>query len=347
MLWPIGQPSGELYEIAMRSCEYWLRLGKSGVVEIEQCGSIHVAHQPDEFAVLEEFCAHGSHATEMLNAESVMQRAPMVNPSGLLGGMLSSREMRFNPRVASLRIAAWMESEKGVNFRFNATVTKIDERKVYASDGRSWSADRIVICGGSDLQTLYPGVLQNAGLKLCKLQMLKAVQACSETMQPHIASGLSLRHYSSFGCCPSLEGLKQRVASESPELDHFGIHVLASAFRSGEIFLGDSHEYDENISPFDKAEIDELILRELRKIIRLNDWTIHERWHGIYAKHPELPVVEQEVDSGVYAITGAGGSGMTMSFGLAARTWKRWMGEVDDEVESLEGDRVRLGWDDH
>jgi glycine/D-amino acid oxidase-like deaminating enzyme len=55
MLWPIGQPSGELYEIAMRSREYWLRLGNSGVVEIEQCGSIHVAYQSDELAVLEEF----------------------------------------------------------------------------------------------------------------------------------------------------------------------------------------------------------------------------------------------------------------------------------------------------
>ena len=61
---------------------------------------------------------------------------------------------------------------------------------------------------------------------------------------------------------------------------------------------------------------------------------MRERWHGLYAKHPELPVVEQEVEPGVHVITGTGGSGMTMSFGLAARTWKRWMGEVDDEVES-------------
>jgi glycine/D-amino acid oxidase-like deaminating enzyme len=103
---------------------------------------------------------------------------------------------------------------------------------------------------------------------------------------------------------------------------------MASPFRSGEILLGDSHEFDADISPFDKSVIDELMLRELRKIIQLNDWTIRERWHGIYAKHPALPGVELEVEPGVYAITGMGGSGMTMSFGLAERTWMSWMGEL-------------------
>lgn len=328
MIWPIGQPSGELYDIALRARDRWMTLSKTGVVEVEECGSIHVAHQPDELAVLNEFCAHGSHSVEMIDAAAVMQRAPMVNPNGLLGGMVSSTEMRVNPRVASAQIASWLQAQKNVTCCFNTTITEIEGSMVHASDGRSWSAGRILVCGGSDLQTLYPEVLQNAGMKLCKLQMLKAVQACSETLQPHIASGLTLRHYSSFGCCPSLAGLKQRIATESPELDHYGIHVMASPFRSGQILLGDSHEYDADITPFDKAEIDELMVRELRKIIRLNDWTMHERWHGIYAKHAELPVVEHEVEPGVYAITGTGGSGMTMSFGLAERTWKRWMGEI-------------------
>jgi D-hydroxyproline dehydrogenase subunit beta len=329
MLWPIGQPSGELHAVAMRSRERWLALYAAGVVDIEPCGSIHVAHRADELAVLEEFCGLGSQAVEMLSADAVMQRAPIVNPSGLLGGMLSGTEMRVNPRVAAAQIAQWLQAEKQVTCGFNTMVAKIDGHRVYTADGHSWSAERILICSGADLQSLYPSALQNVGLKLCKLQMLKAVQARSETVQPHIASGLTLRHYSSFGCCPSLTGLKQRVASESPELDHFGIHVMASPFRSGEILLGDSHEYDADLSPFDKVEIDELIVRELRKIIRLNDWTMHERWHGIYAKHPNLPAVELEVEPGVFAITGTGGSGMTMSFGLAERTWKRWMGEYE------------------
>ncbi len=102
---------------------------------------------------------------------------------------------------------------------------------------------------------------------------------------------------------------------------------MASVFNSGEILLGDSHEYDEAISPFDKAEIDDLMIRELKKVICLNGWTIQERWHGIYAKHPDLPVVDQEILPGVNVFVGAGGAGMTMSFGLADRAWQSWVGE--------------------
>ena len=71
---------------------------------------------------------------------------------------------------------------------------------------------------------------------------------------------------------------------------------MASQFQSGEVILGDSHEYGKDISPFDKIEIDELMIRELKQVIRLNDWTIKEKWYGIYAKHPDLPVYEEEIN---------------------------------------------------
>ena len=67
---------------------------------------------------------------------------------------------------------------------------------------------------------------------------------------------------------------------------------------SGEVVIGDSHEYDADISPFDKPEIDDLILKYLRGMLRLPDWHIASRWHGIYAKHPTKPFVTAEPQPG-------------------------------------------------
>lgn len=327
MIWPIGQPAGELHNTALRSRELWLELQQAGAVQLATCGSIHLAHRDDEQAVLEEFCAQGSHDVSLLTADQVRQLSPLANPAGLRCGMLSQTEMRVDPRQASRSIAQWLAATCGVNFEFGTTVCTVADGTVQTTDGRQWQAEKIIVCGGSDLQTLFPEYLQQAGLKLCKLQMLAVPP--QQNLSPdsaHIASGLTLRHYQSFESCPGHAQLRARIASETPELDRYGIHVMASVMPDQRIILGDSHVYDAEITPFDSAQIDELILRELRKVIQLQNWQIAERWHGIYARHPQQPVVAIEVSPGIQLCTGTGGAGMTMSFGLADRLWNQWQG---------------------
>lgn len=324
MIWPVGQTAGDAYATALRSRELWLELGERGVLTVERCGSIHLAHRPDELVVQQEFCRQGTHAARMLPAAEVLSRSPLVNGDGLLSGLFSDTELRVDPRVASARIAAWLAESHRVECHFATPVVAIEDQTVRASDGRTWRAERIVLCSGSDLRTLFPATFAASGLILCKLQMLRSVAQDVPAPTPHLASGLTLRHYTAFRECPSLAGLKARVAAETPELDRFGIHVMASPFPGGEVVLGDSHEYGADITPFDTTEIDDLILRESRKVFHLDDWTIRQRWHGIYAKHPRLLVFEHEVEPGVNVFVGTGGAGMTMAFGLADRAWDRW-----------------------
>lgn len=327
MIWPIGQPTGDKREIAMRAREGWRELDRLGVVEVQDCGSLHLAHHPDELAVLEEYSSMERNDVEMWTRTEVLDRAPQANEVGLLGGMYSPHEMRVDPRTASARIAAWLAQDHGVSVWYRTPIASVEGREVKASDGRVWRADRILVCGGSDFATLFPEAFTESGLVPCKLQMLKSVpQPVSHRQSIHLASGLTLRHYSSFEVCPSLTGLKERIARESPELDRYGIHVMVSPFPGGEVIMGDSHEYGDEITPFDKSEIDELMLRELRRAFHLADWTIAERWHGIYAKHPTLPVFESRVSDRATVFTGTGGAGMTMAFGLAENAWTRWDG---------------------
>lgn len=328
MVWPIGQPAGELHEIALASAARWQKLGQESGIWVHPCGSIHLAHRPDEWQVLQEFAEQANalgFACQLLSADGVLKKTPAANPAGLLGGLFSNSELAVNPRAAIRGLPAWLAKTHGVRFEFGTTVTAVTPTELATADGQKARIDKAIVCSGADFASLFPEVLQSAGMKQCKLQMLRTTaQANGWRLGPHLASGLTLRHYQNFSVCPSLPALRARIAEETPELDQFGIHVMASQNDAGEVILGDSHEYDDTIEPFDKARIDELMLRELRQILQLPAWSIEERWHGIYAKHPTLPMFQAEPLPGVHVCTGTGGAGMTMSFGLAERNWQRW-----------------------
>ena len=328
MIWPIGQPAGGCHAIALRTRELWLELKKEAGIWVNECGSIHLAHRADEMAVLAEFAQRApalGYDVRLMTAAEVLEAARAANPEGLLGGLWSPSELCVDPREAIAATADWLHNRHRVEFRFNTLVRAADERGVETADGRRFAAHRTIICSGADFETLFPDVLAKSGLRRCKLQMLRTEpQPGGWRIGPHLASGLTLRHYKNFEVCQTLAALKQRVAQESPELDRFGIHVMVSQNRLGEAVLGDSHEYDGAISPFDKTQIDNLMLRELRAVFKLQSWTIAERWSGIYAKHASEPQFIAEPLPGVSIVTATGGAGMTLSFGLAEANWRRW-----------------------
>ena len=215
------------------------------------------------------------------------------------------------------RLPEWLTSEFGVRFEFGTAVTGFERPRVTAG-GRTWEAQRLVVCSGDDFQTLFPETFASASLMRCKLQMMRSQSYAGRLrLGPMLAGGLTLRHYKNFQDCPTLAAVKQRVARETPEYDRYGIHVMASQNGAGELILGDSHEYDEAIEPFDKPEIDRLILAYLETFLDVPDLQIAARWHGVYAKHPSDGYFVAHPAPGATVVTCVGGAGMTLSFGLA------------------------------
>lgn len=254
---------------------------------------------------------------ELLTRQQVAARSAGANTKGLLAGMWSPTETCVDPRQVIARLPGWLERELGVHFEFGTAVTAFEQPTVTAG-GKSWHARRLIVCSGDDFQTLYPEAFAAVGLMRCKLQMLRTQSYAGKfKLGPMLAGGLTLRHYKNFQDCPTLQTLKDRVVRDTPEFDRYGIHVMASQNGSGELILGDSHEYGADIEPFDKPEIDRLILDYLPTILDLPDLTIAARWHGIYAKHPTDSYFVTQPAPGATVATCVGGAGMTLSFGLA------------------------------
>jgi glycine/D-amino acid oxidase-like deaminating enzyme len=54
LIWPIGQPAGQMHRMALRSREIWLEALTAARLSYRPTGSLHVAHRPDEADVLRE-----------------------------------------------------------------------------------------------------------------------------------------------------------------------------------------------------------------------------------------------------------------------------------------------------
>jgi FAD dependent oxidoreductase TIGR03364 len=329
MLWPIGQPPGPLYRLARRSLEIWQDVLRASGLWHAPVGSLHLAHHEDEAAVLREFvAAEGKERScTLLTAAQITDRFPVAVPAGLRCGLWSPVEVNVDPRQVIAELPAWLQRTYGVEFHFGTPVLGYDRPRVITVAGE-WHADRLLVCTGADFREVAPDAFAAAGLVPCKLQMLRGIPSEQDYFRvgTMLAAGLTLRHYRAFAACPSLPALCQRFDRELPQYGEYGIHVLLAENASGELVIGDSHEYGDAIEPFDKPEIDNLILRYLRTFVTLPDLRLTARWHGIYVKHPTEPYVCADPRPGLRAVTGVGGMGMTLSFGLAEQVIADWLG---------------------
>jgi FAD dependent oxidoreductase TIGR03364 len=321
MIWPIGQPSGKLYERALQSKRIWKQVCTEANIWHNECGSIHLAHSADEWQVLQELqeCYGHERAFTLLHKDQVEECCPAAQPNALEGGLYSQDEMLVDARNAIEQLPLYLSEKYRIQFFWGKCVTYISNGTAYIGNEEMHEADLIFICSGTDFETLYPEVFLQLPLTKCKLQMMR-LQQQPEGWQigPALCGGLSLIHYKSFAVASSLQKLQQRYHTEMSGYTDWGIHVMVAQNERGELTIGDSHEYGNTHDPFDKEVINKLIIDYLQKIARFKNWDVKESWNGIY---PKLTNGDTEIflcpEPGVYILNGFGGAGMTLSFGYA------------------------------
>src|SRR5215831_17402984 len=326
LIWPIGQPHGALHQLAQRSRAHWIQVLNDARLPYLSTGSLHVVYREDEAEVAREFAELApdlGYKCSWLKPDEVLARSAAVRPNTLIGALWSPLEVTVDPRMTIATLPQYLNEKFKVQFRFGYAVRNIDVPVIEAGNER-WQVDRAIVCTGEDFESLYPEVYAAAGLTRVKLQMLRTEpQPAGWQLGPVLAAGLTLRFYPSFGVCRTLAALKERIMNETPEYDRWGIHGLVSQTASGELTLGDSHEYGLSVDVFNREEIDELMLNYISGFLRAPIMHIAQRWYGVYAKHPDRSYVSLDAAPGVRIVTSPGGAGMTLSFGIAAQTLER------------------------
>jgi D-hydroxyproline dehydrogenase subunit beta len=313
LIWPIGQPAGPRFELAVKSRELWLQLSREAGFWINQNGSLFVASAEDEMQVLNEYHNQFGMKTKILSPSEVSVVSGQIHTEMIEGALFSPGEMTVNPPDAIRAITNYLKSLKNVTMKTGEMVLEAGNGIIRTSTG-SWKADRIIICSGSVTHALYSDVLKQSGMTACKLQMMKFKSLENAfTIGPTICGGLTLQHYESFKDCPSIDQLKKRIRTDLPEYVKYGVHVLVAQNNHGEFIIGDSHEYGDETDPFDNAEINNLIISYLEKYFPVHKLTLTKSWHGIYLKNPVHTEFVHQADPNTFLITGFGGGGMTLA----------------------------------
>jgi FAD dependent oxidoreductase TIGR03364 len=321
MIWPIGQPDGILYERALRSRGIWKQECEAAGIWFKEAGSIHLAYTEEEWEVLNElhegFCKE--RPVRLLKPGDIFQLSDAVVEKNLIGGLFSSDELIVDPREAIPGIAEHLSETMDVDFIWGRCVTYIADQTVYIGLNEQIEADLILVCNGSDLETLYPEIFDKEPFTKCKLQMMRfASQSQQWKFGPALCGGLSLVHYNSFKIAASLEKLKDRFNEEMKQYLCWGIHVMIAQNGRGELIVGDSHEYGKTHDPFNKVLLNEMILSYLKTFATFNNCQQLDSWNGTYAKLIDgRTEFIYSPENGVYLINALGGAGMTLSFGLA------------------------------
>ncbi|WP_035056790.1 TIGR03364 family FAD-dependent oxidoreductase [Andreprevotia chitinilytica] len=312
----LGQRPGDMRELALKSRDIWLEVLPQAGCWYKQQGSLTIARDALEMAVLEEFQSMlgADYGTRLAAPAEVAAHGLPIDQ--VAGALFSPTEIALEARVAIPAIAKWLAEQHGVEFVFGAQVNAIDLPTIHTSRG-TWQAERVFVCAGHDFQTLYPESFAGLGLKRCALQMLRVANP-GFTLGPALMTGLSTLRYEAFDDIATVAILRARVAEREPFLLDEGIHLIVQQVgESGELIIGDSHRYGESVGPFNADAVDTRLLQLAQSLLG-RELTVTERWQGIYASGPGDYLV-RDVADGVQAVAITAGVGMSISFALAER----------------------------
>lgn len=309
-----GQRRGEHWARAMRTRDVWEQVAPQAGINVIHQGLYVLAQRPEAMDVLDAFLqTEMGEGCRMLGTAQAQREFPALH-SGL-GVMHSPHERRVESRDAIPKLSSWLEQAMGVDFYWSTTVHGIDTPAVHTSRG-ALRAERCIVCPGHELNTLFPEVIAQAGIRMCTLQMMRVRPAQAVRFAGSVMSDQSLVRYEGYADLPESAPLRAVLEREQAEYLDQGIHLIAVQSEDGSLVVGDSHIYGSSEAPFASDHIDALILQEMHRVLDLEGATVSERWTGTYASAADV-VYKAIAAPGVVVGIVTGGTGASTSFAFA------------------------------
>src|SRR5689334_12995650 len=135
MIWPVGQPDGAMYEMAMSSRSLWEAMIKEAKIWYDPVGSIHLAYNKEEWNVLEEMATLMRHRNySLLTGKDALKQSSAIVSNELEGALYSPHEMIVDPRKAISIIPEYLNVKYGVNFHWGKAATHVIYPAVHTED---------------------------------------------------------------------------------------------------------------------------------------------------------------------------------------------------------------------
>ena len=306
--------AGPVLELARAARRRWIELGAAAGFWVGETGAVVVARADDERAVLEELAAERGDEVRLLDAAAVCDRLA-VNGDEVIGGAHLALDVRVDPVTAVPTLAAWLDQQPGVTFRWATSLVAVEPGLVRTGRGVI-EAGRTVVCVGHDVDHVFPDISTAAGVQRCELHMLRVDAPGGARFDPAVLSGTSLIRYPAFAGCPSAADVRARLERDQPKLLGAGVNLMFTQRPDGVLTIGDTHAYDQTVDPFQREELDALLLTEMARLLGVDHLRVRERWQGVYASAPDDYLVATPVE-GARVVSITSGIGMTIALGLA------------------------------
>ena len=326
---PSGMALDTWRPLGIRALEIYRELEPLAEGALWQQGSTYIASSPEEAGILEqmhEIDRETGYPSQLLTSVQCRERIPALQPDYCHGGLYYPGEMSAESGKLMPRLWQLLDSDGNLTLRPATAVAEVEDgpggATLTTTRGERFSARQLVVCCGHLLNRLYPALLQTGSMQISKLQMLRTAPLAELHVPGNLLTGLTIRRYDAFKSCPGYSSLPDN--GMDPRFREFGIHLLFRQSNDGSLILGDSHEYfsPHSVDSLDyeiRQDINDLMLGEARRILKLPHWDIARAWNGFYSQENQRGLLLKSASEHVHLVTGIGGKGMTTGPALMER----------------------------